>query len=63
MNSETILYAVKQGEPDWCEQIITNRPEDFDRAKAWAHANGFDRFRVAEINLDLEPDFTKTLNI
>lgn len=63
MNSETILYAVKQGDPDWAEQVITTKPDQIEQAKAWAQANGFNRFRVAEIDLDLEPDFRNVLNI
>jgi len=60
-----ILFAVKVGDADWQEQLITENSE-YDRiaeASVWAEANGFDRLRVADIDLSTPPDFTKTLNI
>ena len=43
------------------EEIITNDKRNFEKAKTWAKRNGFDRFRVAEIDTSKAPDFTKTL--
>lgn len=62
MKTQQILWAVKIGDPDYAEQILTDKPERFEAAKQWAKANGFDRFRISEIDLDTKPDFTKTLN-
>jgi len=59
-SSETILWAVKVGEPDWKEVLITNNPDKIDEARKWASENGFDRFRVASVDMSSRPDFTKT---
>ncbi len=57
-----ILFAVKIGNEDWQEQLITEQEHLIEGASKWAIANGFDRLRVAEINLYEKPDFTKTIN-
>ena len=57
MKKETVLFAVKKGEPDWAEQVITNRLHKIKEAKEWAVENGFDRLRVAEIDMETPPDF------
>ena len=59
---EKILWGVKIGEPDYMEELITNNSDQIEQAKVWAVANGFDRLRVAEINLNEKPDFAKTIN-
>ena len=33
------------------------------KGREWAKANGYDRLRIAEIDLMQKPDFTKTINI
>ena len=58
---ELILWGIKKGDPDWMQEIITNDKRNFEKAKAWAKRNGFDRFRVAEIDTSKAPDFTNTL--
>ncbi len=58
---ERILYGTRKGAPAWQEEIITNQEKRFDEAKAWAKRNGFDRFRVAIIDLRETPDFTKAI--
>lgn len=60
--TEYVLWAVKRGDEDWQEQIITTCRERRDAAKQWATQNGFDRFRECEVNLDTPPDFRSTLN-
>lgn len=45
--TEKRLYAVKVGDPDWAEVIITTHEERIEDARKWAEANGYDRFRVA----------------
>jgi len=59
-SSETILWGVKVGDPDWQEVLITNNPDKIDAARQWALSNGFDRLRVASIDMSSRPDFTKT---
>jgi len=58
---ESILWGIKKGDPDWMQEIITNDKRNFEKAKAWAKRNGFDRFRIAEIDTSKAPDFTNTL--
>ena len=55
-----ILWAVKKGEPDYNEQIITENEERIEDAKKWATENGFDRFRIQVLDLSTPPDFKKT---
>lgn len=54
---EHILYGVRVGDEDWQEQIISTNPAAFTKASEWATANGFDRLRVAVIDLTVAPDF------
>ncbi len=56
-----VLFAVRQGNEDWQEELITEIEERIPAAREWAQANGFDRLRIAEIDLDQRPDFTKAL--
>lgn len=56
-----ILFAVKVGEPDYAEQLITEVESRIPAASEWAKSPGFDRLRVAEI-ADGPPDFRKVLN-
>ncbi len=48
---EKILYGTRKGQPDWKQEIITEHEKHFCQAKTWAKRNGFDRFRVAIIDL------------
>lgn len=57
MAKETILYATRVGQPDWCEEIITTNESRIEQASAWALENGFDRLRVAVIDMGGHPDF------
>jgi hypothetical protein len=59
--STKILFGTKVGDPDYMEQLITEVEERIPAAKRWALANGFDRLRVADIDLSTAPDFTKTI--
>jgi len=60
----TILWGVRVGAEAWQEEIITTNGAAIDAAKAWATANGFDRFRVASFADEPEaPDFAATINI
>lgn len=55
-----VLFAVRIGNEDWQEELITEDASKIEAATAWAKAHGFDRFRVAEID-DSPPDFAKTV--
>jgi hypothetical protein len=57
-----ILWATKIGAPDHSEQLITEQPDMIEPASQWAIDNGFDRLRIADVDLTEVPDFTKTLN-
>ena len=62
MKTETVLWAIKKGAPDWEEVLITTKKERIPAAKKWAEENGFDRFRVSEID-DGKPDFAGTIKL
>lgn len=57
-----VLFAVRKGDADWQEQLITEQPDKIQAASEWAKKNGFDRLRIADIDLSTKPDFTKTIN-
>ncbi len=59
---EKILWATRIGDADWKEELITNNETVFDAAKKWAVENGFDRFRISELDLNEMPDFSKVLS-
>ena len=59
---EKVLYGTRQGEPDYCEQLLCTQPARFDEVKRMATRDGFNRFRVAVIDLSIPPDFSKTIN-
>jgi len=59
---ETILYGLKKDEPTWKEEIISEIPKNFPKVIELAIAAGYDRFRVAEIDLSIKPDFVRTIN-
>jgi hypothetical protein len=61
MNTATVMWGVKNGDPDWMETILSTQPERFEEVKAMARRDGWGRFRVARINLDKPPDFAKTV--
>ncbi len=56
-----ILWATKIGDEDWQEQLITENPAAIEKASTWARANGFDRLRVADVDLSKPPDFSKVI--
>jgi hypothetical protein len=63
MKKIKILFAVKIGAEDWEEQLITEVEDKIPAASTWAIANGFDRLRVAEIDLTEKPDFRKAVKL
>lgn len=63
MKSQTMLYGTRVGAEDWQEDIITTDESLIPEAKEWARRNGFDRLRVATIDLTQPPDFAATLRV
>ena len=62
---ETLLYGIPKGSAERYEEVLllTNAtPEKIEKVKEMATKDGFHSFRVATIDLDTPPDFTKTLN-
>lgn len=63
VNTTTVMWGVKKGDPDWMETILSTQPERFEEVKAMARRDGWGRFRVATINLTEPPDFAKTVKV
>jgi len=61
MKYEQVLYGTKIGEPNYMEDIISIYPSEFKKAIEWAKRNRYDRFRIAEIDLSIKPDFKGTI--
>ena len=59
--ANNVLWAVKVGAPDYCEELITDKPERIEQARMWAAANGFDRFRLSTVDLATAPNFSNTV--
>jgi len=61
---EQVLWAVKIGEEDWQEELVTSTASALHlaKAKAWALNNGFNRLRVSGIDLNEKPNFCKVFN-
>ena len=57
------LFAVKIGDEDWREVLITEDPAKIPAARIWAEANGFDRLREVEVDDTVPPDFGATVNV
>lgn len=68
VNTETLLWGVKKGDPDYMEEILykcqgyTNIDELKSKGQIWANENGYDRLRVSVIDLGTKPDFRHTIN-
>lgn len=58
---EKLLWAVKIGNEDWQEELITNDISQHEKATEWAKANGFYKFRTSWFDPSVTPDFTKVL--
>lgn len=54
----TLLWAVKVGDPDYAETALTDKKERIEDAKEWGERNGYDRFRIATINMNQQPKFS-----
>lgn len=58
---QKILFGVRKGNEDWQEELITENEARIEDAKKWAAANGFDRFRIAVVDLSAPPDFAQAV--
>lgn len=62
-STETVLWAVKKGAPDYAEEVLyqcqgyTNLEQLKERGEQWAEQNGYDRLRIAVIDMTTAPDF------
>lgn len=56
-----VLFAVKKGQPNYMEELITENENHIENAKKWAIKNGFDRLRIAEIDMNKKPNFINTI--
>lgn len=58
------LFAVKIGDEDWQEQLITEEESRIPAASEWAKANGFDRLRIVSGDDSEDPvkAFVKAFN-
>ena len=69
MQTEYVLYATKIGAENWEEEIIAvdTKPlaskAQLEEVKQILATKGFDRVRVAAIDLSIPPNFAKTLNL
>lgn len=61
MTTTRILWGVKIGDEDWDEHLITENSDAIEKASEWARRNGFDRLRIATIDLSSPLDFHKTI--
>ena len=58
-----ILFAVKEENEDWQEELITEYEERIPDAIEWAKENGYNRFRIWEFVEGDKPDFASTVNL
>jgi hypothetical protein len=47
---EKVLFAVKKGEPDWAEELITEKESKFEEAKKWADLVGAGNNKVFDVS-------------
>jgi hypothetical protein len=57
-----VLWCRKPSDPPHEEQLLTDRQDQLDKAKAWAESRGL-IVREAKINMETPPDFAATLNL
>lgn len=61
---EWVLWACRKGAEEWQAELITSTSdkEHLAKARVWAEANGFDRFRVSSFDGE-KPDFVKAMGL
>lgn len=67
-DTETVLWGVKKGEPDYAEEVLyqckgyTNLQDLATKGEQWAEENGYDRLRIAVLDLKEKPNFQQAVN-
>lgn len=62
--TETVLWGVKIGNPDAHEEVLytcqgyTNLQELASKGEAWAAQNGYNRLRIAILDMTTKPKFS-----
>lgn len=57
------LFAVKIGDENWQEQLITEQESKIEAASKWAIENGFHRLRIVDGDDNVPPpSFVASLN-
>jgi hypothetical protein len=65
---ETLLYGCKIGDPNYMEEILyeckgyVNHEELMSKGNEFATKYGYDRLRIAVIDLSTPPNFIKTIH-
>jgi hypothetical protein len=55
-----VLFCTKKGQPAHTEQLLSDKPDQYEKAIIWAENNGY-IVRIANIDLTKKPDFAKTI--
>jgi len=56
-----VLYGKKANQQDWEYVLITDKRDDFDKAKEWAMNQGYTTFITRDIEMAIAPDFSKVV--
>ena len=61
---EKVLWAVKNGDEDWNQVVITSTtdPAHLVKARKWAEENGYGQFRIQILD-GKKPDFVGTIRV
>jgi hypothetical protein len=52
---ETILWGTKKDYPTWQEDILSTVPKNFEKVKELASMDGYNKFRISEIDNSTNP--------
>lgn len=63
MKTEKVMWGHKTGEEGWVEHIISTNESVFPAARAWAIENGFDKIRIANLDLSGTWNAAEMVNI
>ena len=62
--TEFVLYGVAIGQPDYMEEIlyVSDKAIDVNNKRVIDLFNGYDRLRLAKVDLSEKPNFLGTIN-